>query len=478
MSENTFVNTSVHTSIAIVGSGFSGTMTAINLIQMLPSNHQTHITLIEKSGIFAQGVAYSTQDPYHLLNVRAIRMGAFSDNPEHFYQWTQEHENLWKQYFPALTVHPEDYVPRKLYALYLHFLFEQAKQEAKNKHITLLCLSNEAIAAIPIKGDQLKITLNNDRSLITNFLVLATNFQTSQNIQIDPNLPPGHYIDNIWNLPYNSFLSLSDFSHLKTNSRIVIVGSGLTMVDAAVTLIKKGYPGEILAISKHGHLPEPHHEKIDVPPPNALHKYPIQLLPLFKYVKEECIAAEKKGVDWRAIIDSLRPFAVSLWEALSLNDKKRFVRHVLSFWNKYRHRIPPSSFKIIQTHQQNGKLRVIKGNVKALHKSNKQISVETNQSIIADYVLNCSGPQLNIKKTTNPLLKNLLQNELVTPDPLNMGISVDDHYKVIGKINCSIYAMGQLLTGQKLETVAVPELRNQCAHIAKEICSYYEIKVK
>lgn len=466
----------IHTSVAIIGAGFSGTMTAVNLVSVLPAHAQMHITLIEKSDYFAQGAAYSTSDRYHFLNVMAKKMGAVAGDPEHFYRWLQSNEQIWKRVFPDLTVKPESFVPRRLYALYLDAQLQTAQKVAVEKGITLELLKGEAVQAAPIKDGQLKIVLQDGQIVIAESMVLATSLTFRRPCQIDFELPQGSYADSIWSPPTGSIVCCSTFTDCRPDARVVILGSGLTMVDAAVSLFQKGYKGEVVAISKHGHLPEPHlpEDVAKLPPPFHPKSLPHRFLELFQHVRQLVEANQHNGIDWRAVVDSLRPITIPLWENLPLEEKKRFVRHVLSYWDKVRHRIPPESYKILLERQKSGKLKIHAGGVQSIRPARKKPRLEVvcpASTIEVDYVLNCAGAEKNIQKNQSKILLSLLENKVIQAHPLNMGILVDQAYRVVGEHKLLVYALGQLIVGQKLETVAVPELREQCAHIAKEIAS-------
>src|SRR5215217_1243289 len=65
--------------VAIIGGGFSGTVLAAQL-----ARSEIASVLIDGSGRMGRGVAYSTTEPAHLLNVRAEGMSAWSGEPDHF----------------------------------------------------------------------------------------------------------------------------------------------------------------------------------------------------------------------------------------------------------------------------------------------------------------------------------------------------------------------------------------------------------
>lgn len=465
-------NTSFHTSVAIIGGGFSGTLLAVNMIKNLPFDCHVHMTLIDKTGQFACGVAYSTSDPHHLLNVRADKMGAFSDEPEHFFKWVKANEELCHRLFPTLKLDAESFLPRKLYALYLQSLFEQAKDEARQKKINLVLITAKVIDLVPFEEKEMKIILDSGSIIYAKAAVLSTNLPSNQ-VQLDAS--SGCYIANVWNPPPNSFFLQPKLDHLSSHTRIAMIGSGLTMVDAAISLIYRGYRGEMIAISKHGQLPKSHQMKADLSSVSFdPEKIPYRALSLFHYIRRAVEVAESNGIDWRVVLDALRPMTNVQWEKMDLHEKKRFRRHILNLWHHCRHRIPHEIYQTIETYRLSGKIRVLKGCVTSVQKAAKsqRLVVIAEQPIEVDYVINCSGPQVDITKSNCSLIQRLLEQQLIEPHPLKMGLVTDSDFKVIGKKDLPLYALGMLLFGQKLETVAVPELREQCFCIANEISRY------
>lgn len=68
--------------IAIVGGGATGVLAALHLSRALPAG-AAEIVLIEPAETIGRGLAYATDDPRHLLNVRVANMSAFADQPDH-----------------------------------------------------------------------------------------------------------------------------------------------------------------------------------------------------------------------------------------------------------------------------------------------------------------------------------------------------------------------------------------------------------
>jgi uncharacterized NAD(P)/FAD-binding protein YdhS len=100
--------------IAIVGSGFSGVMTAVNLARL--SARPLQVTVINCRRPAGRGVAYGTRRPEHLLNVAARNMSAFRDAPDHFLRWLRTRSEF--DTMPEIELR-ERFIPRMVYGDYL-----------------------------------------------------------------------------------------------------------------------------------------------------------------------------------------------------------------------------------------------------------------------------------------------------------------------------------------------------------------------
>ena len=102
--------------IAVVGSGFSGVMTAVHLLRG-PSSRPVRVLMVNRSGVMARGVAYGTSSPSHLLNVPAGKMSALPDDPGHFLRFAQSLDS---------SITPVSFVRRSIYGAYLEHLLSEA----------------------------------------------------------------------------------------------------------------------------------------------------------------------------------------------------------------------------------------------------------------------------------------------------------------------------------------------------------------
>lgn len=454
----------INTDVAIVGAGFSGTMVLINLIQLL--EHSVHLTIIEKSGRFAEGVAYSTTEKCHILNVTAKDMGAFADNPNHFYEWLQNNKPLWEDKFPGVTIQPLTFAPRMLYALYLKRLFKEALREAEKKQITVECITGEVTSI----DSSSTLEVDGKPLIHAKAIVLASNIPTSKSLISESNL--ANYVPNIWQAASETPLKKNIDKELTT----VIIGTGLTMVDAFLSLKNHGYKGKIIAISKTGTLQESHgHLPIEIPPtPIDETTTPLTAANLLKILRHAVKQAKNEGRQWQGIWQAIRPHTIPTWMHLPLKEKSRVTRYLLSLWSKYRHRIPEEVNSQLQSAIQSGQLKIESGKVIGIKQTPTvlEVIIKDKKPLAADFVLNCSGAEINLKHTTSPLLQNLIKNKLIQVHPLNLGIQADSNtFKVKNSHNLPIYVIGQLLIGELLETVAVPELRKQSKTVADQLIS-------
>jgi len=467
--------------IAIIGAGFCGAMLTVHLVRK--AQRPLKIALIEKSNNIPKGVAYSTHDPSHLLNVRAINMGAFPEDKKHFYKWLLENESVWRKLdptFETLHVELESFLPRKIYGAYLESLFQEALRGASHKEIQIERYQDEAVNINLNNPQQLEIELLSGNKILADTAALTIGVPSNKALlQNNAAAMASDYVPNIWSKESPNILnSSSSLAHLSPEAKIIIVGSGLTMLDAHTTLRNLNYPGQIIVVSKDSHLPKSHSEhKVLYPTfidPNAPPKTALTLL---KCIRQEISKASREGIDWRGVIDALRPITISVWNQLPTKEKGKVMRWLSSVWNCHRHRVPSAYIKNFMSDIKNNRVIMISGRAHSVeHSPDKKAILRYRpkgahhlESLEAKYILNCSGPELNIAKNNSPLLRNLLKNGIIIPDPLNLGIDATLTGEVKGRAFGRLFAAGLILFGQQFETIAVPELRCQSAQIAHHL---------
>ena len=433
--------------VAIIGGGFSGALQAINLLR----HHGPRATLIERREEAARGVAYSAAHPDHLLNVRAGNMSALPQDPDHFVRWLQQH-------------HPElagGFAPRLVYGDYLAELLSEARKAAPAR---LDVLQGEAIDLAP-DGEGWLIQLADGRSISADAVILAPGNlppHIPDGIDVEA-LPPGCFAAQPW--------SADVAAGLETDDLVLVIGTGLTMVDIALLLDARGFRGKILALSRRGLSPRAHAavtpSLLDMrPPPTALG--------LLRHVR-----ARSTAVGWRAAVDELRPYTEGLWTAADMNERRRFLRHLRAWWDVHRHRIAPEVAEKIATMRAAGRLEILSGKLIAVMRDGPRALVsyrprgtEDIRTIHVRRIINASGPQGDLLRTEEPLLRRLLARGLIRPDPLRIGIDVTQQSEVIGangESRPTLLALGPMTRGTFWEIVAVPDIRRQTWAVARRL---------
>ena len=212
--------------LAVIGAGFSGTMVAIHLLRTLPCERP--ILLFERSGRFAHGLAYGTANRGHLLNVRASNMSALPDVPDHFVRWLERQDEPASCEMPAGS-----FAPRGVYGRYL----EELLRSRSDGHEPggRLALERDDVTDLVPERQGYAVHLASGRRIHAAGVVLACG-----NLRAG-GLRSRHAVD-----PWRG-AALDD---LTDGTPLLIVGTGLTMIDAVATIRDRGFSGPIVALSR------------------------------------------------------------------------------------------------------------------------------------------------------------------------------------------------------------------------------------
>jgi uncharacterized NAD(P)/FAD-binding protein YdhS len=453
--------------IAIIGGGFCGTMTAVNLSRLC--DQPMRVVIINTKRPMGRGTAYGTCRSEHLLNVAARNMSALPDFPTHFFDWLRSRSEF--DGLPDRELR-EIFAPRRVYGDYLRGLLASCMNPIDARcQVKIETVDAEAVGVELLEDETANVQLSRGEPISANRILLATG-----------NQPPGSFSsgsalghdDRYCADPWDDWTARLP----KAGGRIVLLGSGLTMVDVILTLIEIGWEGEVVAVSKNGMLPNSHFRGIayeDYLPSNA---ESLGLQALVELVQQHCNRLRKMSQNSAIAIDKLRPHTQRLWRGLSTTEKQEFLGQHGAQWNVTRHRIAASIHETITDALDCGRLQVFSGKIEGLVPTDRSIDVKARDpdgnefELSGDFMINCTGPQSRFSQTGLPLFDDLLHKGLVCCDELDMGIRVDDDFAVIGrneKPSALMYAIGPLLKGSLWETTAVPELRGQAMRVAETL---------
>lgn len=426
--------------VAVIGGGFSGTMVAAQL-----ARKGIDVILIDGSGRAGLGVAYSTRDPAHVLNVRAEVMSAWPEDLEDFVRLVEQEGG---------TRH--DFVQRRQFGRYLKTILEEGMATGR-----LRLVERQAISAEPDEAGW-TVSIENGEAMEASGLVLAIGNQPPEP------LPFGHGSARVINNPWGSEALAAVEDLAASHADVLLVGTGLTMVDAVLSLDAAGHRGRIVGLSRRGLIPRGHAE-FTLAPVDAEDIPQRNVRALWRWLRHR--GAE---VGWRAAVDALRPHSQRLWQSLPLGEQKRFARHARPWWDVHRHRIAPEVARQLHEMVAEGRLEIVAGRIQSVQDGHDALAVAyrrrgTSRIIEARfaYMINCTGPLGTISRTRDPMLKGMLADGLARPDQLGIALDVDERSRVVGAERA--WAMGPLTKGRYWEIIAVPDIRYQAAAVADDI---------
>lgn len=448
--------------IAIIGAGFSGSILAVHLLRGCKPGDV--IYLVEKSERFGPGLAYATGNASHVLNVRASNMSAFPEQPGHFVDWLSANRELLPG---GDAIDGNTFVPRGVYGSYIQSLIGEALK-GEDHSATLSLIPDEAVG-IARRDDGYAIELQSGRPLKVDACVLALG-----------NQPPASNLAGYFGNPWDP----EAVAYIPPKAAVVILGTGLTMIDTVLALKEQRHTGPIFAFSRRGLLPRQHRAVKPLPSARLEAWAEKSLTAMVRQARRAIATAETEGGDWRAVIDSLRPITQALWRGLSFADKQRFLRHLRPWWDVHRHRCAPHVWRQIEATLESGQLLVRSAKIQSLKPSRVGVEVrylrrgsQMENTLNVNRVINCMGPQRGYETTHESLMRALLEQGLGRPDALDLGLDVAANGAVIdrnGKAVQRLFAVGPMTQGTFWEIIAVPDIRNQCAEVAAEVFAALE----
>lgn len=432
-------------SVVIIGGGLSGSLLALELLR--GARTPLRVTLIDRAGAFGRGVAYSTADDLHLLNVPVARMSAFVDEPDHFMRWVERERG---------QVDPAEYVQRGLYGAYIRDQLDAAA--AAHDHVLeLVCGDAVDVERYAGRG----VVRCADGSTVTgDAVVLAVGSPPGASPVALPD-DPRVFVD-----PWTAgALRAHPAGH-----HTVVIGSGLTAIDVALSTTRLG--ASVTAVSRNGLLPNAHLPGVRAPlAPAALPHGETSLAEMERFVSDHLRAARRAGGDWRDAFDGLRPHVPSLWRTLSTDGRREFLHSRVRRWDVCRHRMAPISGGRIAKLQAQGHLRVVAGALTAVTATPEGVRVVLSDRVLhADRVVCCTGAGRDVR--SHPLVGRLVERGLADCDELALGLRADEVGAVAdaaGEPQSWLRTLGPLRRGELWETTAAEEIRAQAQTLARAI---------
>lgn len=449
--ENSTSSRLVRHDVVIVGGGFSAACLAIHLIRQ--ARQRLSVVIVNRDARIARGVAYRTDCEAHILNVPVAKMSILADEPNHLFDWLTGRHNFEGHHF----------IPRRIYGEYIEASLDEATSASNG--VSIRWVSGSAVSLTP-NQEGIVMELASGESLQGRIAVLA--------IGNSPPVSPACFASlNALRYKSNAWASETPLKMGSTDA-VLVVGTGLTAIDQILALSLDAHAGTIYVLSRRGKLPALH-----APSPAWSSDWtadlPANIRVIFREVRRQVKLATAAGADWRSVIDSLRHATPKIWQSLSPQEKKRFVRHVRPYWEIARHRIPASTYNELQRLLREDRMVLLSGRIGEAIEREDCVEVSylerdcsCPKQLRVDRVINCTGPG-TVSRVQDEFLASLLDQDLARLDCLGLGIETGAHGAVInaqGESSENIFAIGPVRKASLWESTAVPEIRVQAKELA------------
>jgi uncharacterized NAD(P)/FAD-binding protein YdhS len=448
--------------VAIVGGGASGPLLASHLLRA----GGARVVLIERDERIGRGVAYGTTFAGHLMNVPAASLTALPGDPGHLLRYARARHDAGTQ--------PTTFIPRRVYGAYLeHVLRESERLAGPGASLVRWRGEVTGIAAGPRTRRWLMTFADGSRAHADRVVLALGNLPPRDPALASGSWPadPARYIRDPWR---------AGALAARAPGTVLLVGTGLTMVDVALELQAQAPGQRIVALSRGGLFPHTHRaggaapsQGVPIPEPTA------SLTALLRFVRSAAVVAEVAGGDWRDAVNALRPVTSDLWAALPASEQRRFVERLARYWEIHRHRLAPDVSVAIEELRGSGALTFASGRVEAVAETGGGIEVTLRargsgepRTLSVGTVVNCTGSTGSVRAGGSRLLEALCESGIARPHPLALGLDTCAGGALLdasGREHDTLFAMGALRRGELWETTAIPELRAQALALAARL---------
>jgi len=459
--------------VTIIGGGFAGTALALHLTRQ-PGPLALEVALVEPRPAAGPGLAYSAPWPELLLNVRPGGLSVWADQPMHFAEW------LARQ--PEAAAGLPEFAPRATYGRYLAEELAAALAAPAANGVCIKHYNTTALAALLLPDGRRAVQLADGRTLASHATVLALgNFPPAP-----PTAPgtdqrylhhPGYHPD-----PW----APGTLARIGPTEPVLLIGAGLTTVDMLLALRAQGHRAPVQVVARRGRWPAAHGPARLAPYPNFYPELAAETTVAggLRHLRRHLALAAAQGLDWRPVLDALRPDLGRIWAAWPLAEQRRFLRHLAGRWSQARHRMAPSAAALLAELAASGRLHTQPGRVVEIvpaEAGGLRVGVaqpgQPRQWLDASHVISCAGPLLDYSRLAEPLVQQLRASGCLIPDALRLGIATNTDGALLGADGQpsagGLYTLGASRRPAYFESTAVPELRQQAAALAAVLAHRY-----
>lgn len=450
--------------VAIIGGGFTGALVAWHLARRT-GPAPVDIVVIEPRRKLGAGLAYSTADPSHRINVPASRMTMRTDIKDDFHRWIEARGITLSE--GSITPVGAFYPQRGLVADYVGEALAADLRDGRIRHL-------RTRATGLARPDRFQITLEDGARLQADHVVIATSHPP-------PGLPEGFAaLGGDPRLVADPSEPEAIMDAARNAQRVLVLGTGLTSADVIASLDRQGFRGDILALSRRGLRSRGHATGYPDSPADFATDPPRTALELLRRVRGAVARDAQAGLPWQATLDRVRLDGPAIWAALPPPQRARLVRRLRVWWDVHRFRIAPQVEDVLDRLVADDRLRIRAGRIRHAIADPAGIIVtwsprrQPSRSEVFDRVILTTGPAHHQVLARSPLLSSARQAGLLDADQLGLGLLVADGCRAVGASGDPVpglWVAGPLARGHVGELMGIPEVTAHAEQVAERLAA-------
>ena len=405
------------------------------------------ITVVEPRAELGYGLAYSSRDPDHRLNGTPTVHLIDPADPQEFERWYVR-EKLLARDPDATAPGGSIFFRRREFGRFVSEAVH-AHANGRDARSSIRHLRDRAVHASRREGSFV-IATEGGSQLDAGLLIVATG-------NAPPALPPP-FVGDLTRHPaiVDAPFARDRMRAIDPVARVLVVGTGLTALDAITTLVQSGHRGPIVAVSRRGLRPRPQRppgdpvpgtptlsERIDGPIPPFVRQCGSRVSGrrLLRAIRSHAREVEAAGDTWHAAFDEFRDILWQVWTRIECVEKKRILRHARAWYDVHRFRAPPQNDSIVREAERQGRVMFRAARIlsavatpggRAIELRLAPRGSEAAQVEPFDAIINCVGLDPAAGVASNPLLRALVDEGLLTRDATGVGFAVDEACRAIG----------------------------------------------
>jgi uncharacterized NAD(P)/FAD-binding protein YdhS len=433
--------------VAIIGDGFAAAVLAIHLLRRgLPPC----ALVLLGPGVLGTGNAYPCSSPFFRLNVREDLPIIFSEDPLHFAKWAEVHIDD-----PKAKTDAGFFYQRQDFGRYVS---ELIANEPGSQQVNRIQARVKNVSQV---DECWNLELDNHETLSAKRVILATGnpppVWPCPTEAKDSERGPLRLIENPW--------TGQELSAINTHEEIILLGGGLTALDAINALVGQGHQGAIKVIGPRAVFPPMQARWHRQSQPN----WPEKLTPakLVRFMRNHLPSAPTTSAEWQSAWEELRPNLNSIWQQFSSRQRRTIFKRLGWLWSLYRFRASPQTIDAYKQLEKNKQIQFVLGRAQQIHAEQKvKVHLGDGSIVEGDRILNCTGVG------RDPLLGKLIDGQNATQDALGQSIAVDTRFRVLkpaGGHWDSLWMIGPGTMGSLGDVIAASSIAKQAEQLAAEL---------